>query len=340
VKKKRIVTIGGGTGSYTLLSGLKKYPVDLTAIVSMADDGGSTGRLRDELGVLPPGDVRQCLVALSESSKELRELMNYRFENGDLRGHSFGNLLLSALEKINGSFAGGVEQAMKLLNVRGEVVPVTDNDAKLRLKLMNQRILEGEDEINHADIQASGVKKMWYVSKVGANEKALRRIAQADAIVIGPGNQYCSILPSLVIKEVSDALQSAKGKIIYVCNLTNKKGHTLGWGAKDYVQSIEEYIGEGRVDFVLHNTQKPKTELLNRYIKKEGKGLLVSCDESDERIYRVVRSRVVSGSIPKKEASDAIASTRSFIRHDSDKLAKAIMLLLEWEGQRVIEDIV
>ncbi|KKW06083.1 MAG: hypothetical protein UY41_C0036G0006, partial [Candidatus Moranbacteria bacterium GW2011_GWE1_49_15] len=130
-----------------LLSGLKKYPVDISAIVSMADDGGSTGVLRDELGVLPPGDVRQCLVALSDSSKILRELMNYRFENGGLKGHSFGNLFLSALEKINGGFSAGVEEASKILNVKGEVIPVTDQDTKLYMELLNGDKLRGEEEI-------------------------------------------------------------------------------------------------------------------------------------------------------------------------------------------------
>lgn len=140
MNRKKIVTIGGGTGSFALLSGLKKYPIDICAIVSMADDGGSTGILRDELGVLPPGDVRQCLVALSDSSKELRDLMNYRFEKGGLKGHNFGNILLSALEKINGNFSKGLETAIKILNVKGEVIPVTNEPANLRMVLKNGKM--------------------------------------------------------------------------------------------------------------------------------------------------------------------------------------------------------
>ena len=141
---KNIVTIGGGTGSFTLLSGLKKYPVNISAIVSMADDGGSTGRLRDELGVLPPGDIRQCLVALSNSSDTLRELMNYRFENGGLEGHNFGNILLSALEKIKGNFSLGVKEATHILGVKGEVIPVSEEDMNLYIKLNRDKILIGE----------------------------------------------------------------------------------------------------------------------------------------------------------------------------------------------------
>lgn len=343
MNRKRIVTIGGGTGSFTLLSGLKKYPVKLSAIVSMADDGGSTGVLRDELGVLPPGDVRQCLVALSQSSEEMRRLMNYRFSEGGLSGHSFGNLLLSALEKIHGSFSAGVDEAMKILNVSGEVIPVTNHDAKLRLKLCDGTVLEGEDAINHSDIQRSGAEKMWYESRVGANKKALDRVASADAVIIGPGNHYCSILPNFAIASFARAVRESRAKVMYVANLTNKKGHTAGWTLKEYVVSLEQYIGKGRVNFVIANTKRPKKELIEKYERVEGKDLLVSCEreKSDaDRAYKLALARVISDAVPTMQKGDAIASLRAFIRHDSDRLAKAIMLLLETDGQRVIEEIV
>src|SRR6185369_8514565 len=159
---KKVVTIGGGTGSFMLLSGLKQYPIELSAIVSMADDGGSTGVLRDELGVLPPGDVRQCLVALSNTPEILRELINYRFATGGLEGHSFGNLLLSALEKITGDFGKAVEEAAQILNVRGEVIPVTLSNTRLYMELRNGRILVGEHEINvNTKLERVGVKKVF-----------------------------------------------------------------------------------------------------------------------------------------------------------------------------------
>lgn len=340
MKKKRIVTIGGGTGSFTLLSGLKKYPVEISAIVSMADDGGSTGVLRDELGVLPPGDVRQCLVALSQSSEAMRELMNYRFSEGGLKGHNFGNLFLSALEKVYGSFGRGIEEAMKILSVSGEVIPVTDHDAKLRLQLENGNVLEGEDAINHGDLQKSGVEKIWYESRVGAYKKAIDRVRMADAIIIGPGNHYCSILPSFLIPQFSRAVRESRAKVVYVGNLTNKKGHTSGWMLEDYVISLEEYLGKGRVDYVITNTKQPKKELIEKYEQKEGKGMLVRFSTDKKRSYKLVLSRVVSDAVPKEQKGDAIAGLRAFIRHDSDKLAKAIMLLLEMEGQKVIEDVV
>lgn len=332
MKLKRIVTIGGGTGSFTLLSGLKHYPVDLSAIVSMADDGGSTGVLRDELGVLPPGDVRQCLVALSESSAEMRELLNYRFDEGSLEGHSFGNLFLSALEKINGSFSRGLEKAMHILNVRGEVLPVTDQDSKLKLVLSDGSVLLGESEINRSHkVQDLGMKSFGFQKKVIAYPKTLKRIREATTIVIGPGNFYCSLLPNLILPEVAKAIAKTRAKVIFVCNLTNKKGHTIGWEVDDYVAALERYIGPGRVDYVIFNAKKPSAKLVAHYEKQEGKDTLVKFDPNHnaKRSYQVVQADVVSALVPKIETADAIASTRSFIRHNPKKLAQVIVLLSE-----------
>ncbi|MEI9966205.1 MAG: gluconeogenesis factor YvcK family protein [Candidatus Moraniibacteriota bacterium] len=193
---KKIVTIGGGTGSFTLFRASSSIQSELSAIVSMADDGGSTGILRDELGVLPPGDVRQCLVALSDSSETLRDLMTYRFEHGGLSGHSFGNLLLSALEKITGDFLSAVHEAATLLNVRGEVLPVTSSDTELCVTLKNGTKLRGEHAINtDKRLGRTGIRRTFLEPKPVANPNALQKIREADLIVIGPGNHYCSILP-------------------------------------------------------------------------------------------------------------------------------------------------
>jgi uncharacterized cofD-like protein len=330
MKRKRIVTIGGGTGSFTLLSGLKKYPVDISAIVSMADDGGSTGVLRDELGVLPPGDVRQCLVALSESSDMLRELLNYRFDKGSLKGHNFGNLLLSALEKIKGNFNDGVEEASKILNVKGEVIPVTNDHANLFLKLKNGKILEGEDEINHNfSIQQSGIEKMYFSPKVKANPKALKRIAEAEMIIIGPGNHYCSIMPNFLVKGIADAIKKSKAPIVYNCNLVNKPGHTELFSLDDYVDSINSFIGKERIDFVTFNVKKPGKSLIERYESK--KELMIEFDPQarQKRTYRVIRGDILSNKRPTFSISDALTDKRAFIRHDSHKLAEMVMMLLE-----------
>ncbi|EKE21203.1 MAG: hypothetical protein ACD_7C00311G0003 [uncultured bacterium] len=232
-----VVTIGGGTGSFTLLSGLKKYPINISAIVSMADDGGSTGRLRDELGVLPPGDIRQCLVALSNSSDTLRELMNYRFENGGLKGHNFGNILLSALEKIQGSFSLGVKEATHILGVQGQVIPVSEDEMNLYIKLKNDKILVGEKQLDHNnDVRKYGIKKVYLKPSAQADREALSAIKKADIIIIGPGDHHGSIIPNLLVSGISEAIRKSKAKVIYNCNLTNKKGQTENFDVDKYAQ--------------------------------------------------------------------------------------------------------
>ena len=330
MKNKKIVTIGGGTGSFTLLSGLKKYQYDITAIVTMADDGGSTGKLRDELGVLPPGDVRQCLVALSDSSEELRELMNYRFENGGLEGHSFGNLLLSALEKINGGFSEGLVEAVKILNVKGTVMPVSEDNMRLKIKLNDGRILSGEKELDdNEDIRKTGIYEVSLAKKVRANKNAVAAIAAADFIVIGPGDHYGSIVPNLLVGGIKKAIKNTKAKVIFIAPLTNKRGQTESFGVSDYVQNIEKLIGESKIDFVVHNAKKPNKNVVKKYEKQEGKKSLVICDFNDKRC------KIVTGDLLRKEKiniskGDALAHTRAFIRHDSDKLARAITLITEY----------
>ena len=327
---KKVVTIGGGTGSFTLLSGLKQYPIDLSAIVSMADDGGSTGVLRDELGVLPPGDVRQCLVALSDSSEMLRKLMNYRFEEGGLSGHSFGNLFLSALEKITGKFSLGVAEAAQILSVRGEVIPVTDTDTHLFLKLKDDGLLEGENEINHNfEIQKLGVEKMYLAPTAEANPRAVEKILSADMIVIGPGNHYCSILPNFLVDGISDAIRKSKALVVYNCNLVNKKGQTEGYTLDDYVNALEKYIGAKRIDFVTYNTHKQSTTLLKKYAEHESSLVGFDTDSHTDRSYRVLQANLLSSEEVTFSKGDAIAHTRAFIRHDTERLGAVLISILE-----------
>lgn len=320
------MTIGGGTGSFTILSGLKNIPdVQITAIVSMADDGGSTGVLRDELGVLPPGDVRQCLIALSEYSDTVRKLMGYRFEEGGLSGHSFGNIFLAALEKVTGDFAKGVEVASDILKVKGTVVPVTDDKARLLITLENQIVLEGENAINHTDIQVDGVAKIHYDSNVTLNTRAREAIENADIVILGPGNYYCSVLPNLVVAGMTETLQKTKAKIVFPVNLTNKKGHTLYWTAQGYVEDIEKYLNRP-LDIVLMNSRMPSKEQLEAYELQEGDGVLVVDDLPTNK--KVIRQPLLSEKLVTFEKSDAIAAVRSFIRHDSDLFMQAIKNIL------------
>jgi len=336
---KKVVTIGGGTGSFTLLSGLMSYPLELSAIVSMADDGGSTGILRDELGVLPPGDVRQCLVALSDTPDMLRELMNYRFTEGGLEGHSFGNLFLSALEKITGDFGRGIKEAAKILNVRGEVVPVTLSSTRLLMELKNGEVLVGEHEINVSkNFEKVGVRKVSLRPRPKVNSLAVKKILEADLVVIGPGNHYCSLIPNLLVPGIPEALRTTKAKIVYNCNLTSKRGQTDLFTLEDYVREMNDSIGSERIDYVTYNVKIPEASLLKKYQKG---GLLVAFENTSERSYRVIRADLLSTGKNNYHEEDKIAHTRAFIRHDPEKLARVLVMLLELDGyESILKDIV
>jgi len=338
--KKNIVTIGGGTGSFTILSGLKKFDdFTISAVVSMADDGGSTGRLRDELGVLPPGDVRQCLVALSEEPKVVRDLFNYRFESGDLKGHTVGNIIISALEKKNGSFSKGLDVAMKVLKIKGKVIPVTDENVDLALKLKNGKLLMGESEINHNfTLQKEGIGKVYLQPQARINNTAKKAIEKADVVMIGPGNHYCSIIPNLLVKGVKQALTKSKAKVVYVVNLVNKKGHTNGFTLSDYVESINNYIGSNRIDYAILNVQKPKPQLIRKYQNKSEDLVETSPDHRNEG-FKVVTANLLGRAVEQNKA-DSIGNTRSLIRHDSNKLAKIIKYISDLdEYTKVIKKI-
>ena len=351
---KKIVTIGGGTGSFVLLSGLKNYPVHLSAIVSMADDGGSTGVLRDELGVLPPGDIRQCLVALSDSSEKMRELMNYRFERGTLKGHNFGNLLLSALEKINKGFLKGLEEASQILNVKGEVIPVTDSGINLYMELKNGKVLKGEPrnstklslrgehQINvNFEIEKRGIKKFYLNPKVKANKKVIQRIREADMVIIGPGNLYCSILPNFLVAGISEAVHESKATVVFNCNLVNKKGHTEKFTLDDYVDVMNKYLGKERINFITFNSLKPPKRLIKKYQRRR-EFLIPFIREASpvtsigmrygaraKRNYKIILTPLLNTEQLKFSKADHLSEERSFIRHDPDKLAKTLMFLLE-----------
>lgn len=316
---KSIVTIGGGTGQFTLLTGLKKYPVKLTAVVTMADDGGSTGVLRDELGVLPPGDVRQCLVAISEADTIVRDLFNYRFEAGGLKGHNFGNIFLSALEKITGNFDEAVRVAGMVLATRGTVIPVTTQNARL-VSGQGPACIRGQYAIETAVLPKD--PELHLDPDVYANPKAIEAIEAADCIVIGPGNFYCSILPNMLVKGVAGAISRSKARVVYNCNLMTKKGHTDGFNVEDFVAGIERFIGKGRVDFVTCNSRMPEQELLDRYAL-EGEFPVQAAQAVEDGKRRYLSADLISRSIPVLKAGDPIK--RTLIRHDADVLASLIV---------------
>jgi uncharacterized cofD-like protein len=267
---ENIVTIGGGTGTFTVLTALKKYPVHLTAIVSMADDGGSTGLLRDQYGVLPAGDVRRALVALSESSDTMRNLFNYRFKGGGLQGHSFGNLFLMALEKVTGSFASALEEASHILNINGEVAPVTLDDVRLCARLANGTIIRGETNIDIPRApHRSPIEDVWLEPDARMNPSLRRILKNADLIVIGPGDLYTSVIPNLLVPGVKEEIGRSKAKKVFICNLMTKQGETDGFSGEDFLNILGKYLGKNILDFAIFNDKKPSERLLRRY-RREG----------------------------------------------------------------------
>lgn len=324
-KSPNVVTIGGGTGSYASLMGLKKYPIKLTAIVNMIDDGGSSGRLRDELGVLPPGDVRQCLVALSESSRLLRELFSYRFEEGGLKGHSFGNIFLSTLEKQTGSMKKAIAEIGKILNIKGNVVPVTfSKETKLCVDLTDGKTIVGETHIDEVEgkKKRAEIKKAYLKPAAVLNEDAKDAIEHADYIVIGPGDLFTSVLPNILVKGVPLAIKNSKAKKIYVMNLMTKYGQTTKFKASDHINALEKYLGNNVLDFVLVNSKKPKKQVLSWYREYEEYPVQ---DDLDGK-YKIIRKDLLKDVVIEQNPSDA--RRRSIIRHDSKKLASEVMNLI------------
>lgn len=322
----KIAVIGGGTGSFTLLSALKDHTSQLAALVNMADDGGSTGVLRDELGTLPPGDVRQCLVALSRTP-QLRDLFNYRFDEGSLKGHAFGNLFLTALEKMTGSFTGGIELASELLNITGIVEPITPTNVTLAMKSHEGEITKGEFAISDKDF-GSEKPELWLEPDAEASPKALAAIGQADMVVIAPGNLYGSLAPALIVPGIGEALAKTKAMTVYVCNLVTKPGQTDGFMVHDFATEIERLAGTKFLDAVLFNTQMPDDDLLAKYARDGELSVTYNEEKLQKAPYNAAGANLLSGAIWKNiNASDPIATHRSFIRHDSNAVASALLEL-------------
>lgn len=314
-KNRNIVVIGGGTGTFTVLSGLKKYPeVELSAIVSMADDGGSTGILRKEHGILPPGSLRPAIAALLGSKKKTAAF-NFRFIDGVLKGHTVGNLLIYLLSRIYGDAEKALEETERILAVRGEVIPSTLADAKLYAKLEDKTIIKGETNIDVPKHDGRlRITEVWLAPPCKANPKALKAIAKADLIIIGPGDLFSSIVPNFLVDGISDTVRKSKAKKVYVCNLMTKFGETYGFGTKDFVETIEKYIGEKTPDAVIFNTKKPSRDRIAQY-EKEG-AQVVGWNKSD---FSGKKFRIIAGDFLRK---------KGFIRHDPDRLAKTLIKLI------------
>ncbi len=314
---KKIVVIGGGTGVFTVLTGLKPYFDNLTAIVTMADDGGSTGILREEFGILPPGDIRRALVALSNTNnKMLADLFSYRFEQGlGLTGHSFGNLLITVLERITKNFEEAVNEAGKILSVKGRVIPVTLGNARLVAELENGQKIIGETNIDIPKHNGNlRIKKICLKPAVKINPNAKKAIMEADAVIMGPGDIYTSLIPNLLVGGMKDALKKTRAKKIYLSNVMTKFGETSNFKASDFIKTVSDYLGKNVLDYAVINNKKPPLKNLSLYVKEGADFVEPDLEGGKNKKMTIIRS-------------DLLRSGK-LIRHDPKKLGNLIKMLI------------
>jgi uncharacterized cofD-like protein len=308
-----IVTIGGGTGSFTTLKGLKKYPFNISAVVNTFDSGGSSGILRDEYGILPPGDIRRCLIALAdeESESTLRELFNYRFDkDGTLKGHNFGNLFLTALTQISSNYPEAITKASTILNCKGNIYPVSLDNAHVCAELENGEVIKGETNIDvpkHDPFLK--IKKVFLEPSVSIHENTKKALIEADVIVFCPGDIYTSIIPNLLVEGFAEALKESKAKKVYICNLMTKLGETHGFKASDFAKEILSYSGLDSFDYIICNEKIISKEQLELYAE-ENKYPVELDDELINYTKNIIKADMFKGV--------------DMVRHDSDKIAELI----------------
>ncbi len=328
-----IVCIGGGTGTFVVLRGLKHYPYRLSSIVTMADSGGSNKRIRDEFGLLPTSDIRQCFVALADENGDvglLRRLFMYRFEKGKgISGMTFGNLFMAALADILGSQKEAISQTGKVLRIKGAVIPVSFTGTNLFAEYEDGRVLREEHLIDEPSHEGTlRIKRVYLRPEAQPNPYALRAIKNAHMVVLGPGDLYTSVIPNLLVHGIPESLKQTRATVVYVMNLMTKYGQTLGFSARAHVAVLERYLGKS-IDVVLVNNSKLPPKALAHYEKHQEHPVLD--DLPKVAYYHVVRSDLASRSIYQKAQSDRLV--RSLIRHESSTLASALVRILTKRGQ-------
>lgn len=304
---KKVVVLGGGTGMSTLLRGLKKFPIDITAVVSVCDDGKSTGRLREEFNIIAVGDIRKVLVSLSETEPLVKELLNYRFQTtSDLNGHTIGNLILTALTNITGNLSDGIESLSKVFNLKGKVLPLTEDNVTLVAEMQNGDIIEGEHHITESKEK---IKKIFYKEEPVVNPFVIDSIKNADLVILSMGSLYTSILPNLICKDIIYTLDKYNQKIMYVANMMTQPGETDEFKISDHIKVLNSYLGNKKIDVVVANDGKIETEIAKKYETLEEKDK-VELDENEtkQQHVQIIKNNYVT-------IEDEI------IRHDTDKLA-------------------
>lgn len=314
VKGPKIVVIGGGTGLSTMLRGLKYYTSNITAIVTVGDDGGGSGDLREDLGMLPPGDIRNCILALADTEPLMEELLQYRFPDGRLKNQSFGNLFLAAMNGVSENFEDAIQKMSSVLAVTGKVLPVTLDDMKLVAKLENGSIIEGESQIpNEVINQKSKIKKLMIKPKDAKPlEEALKSLREADAIVMGPGSLYTSIIPNLLVKDIVENIKKSDAIKIYICNIMTQPGETDNFSVSDHIRVLQKYGGKNIVDYVIANRGDIPKDVKEKYL------------EDSSELVEIDRKELKSLGVEPIEATLA-KTEKAYVKHDTEYLSEVLV---------------
>ncbi|AEI38852.1 gluconeogenesis factor YvcK family protein [Paenibacillus mucilaginosus] len=310
----RIVVIGGGTGLSVMLRGLKHKPMDITAVVTVADDGGSSGILRSELEIIPPGDIRNVLTALADVEPLLGKLLEYRFDKGNgLAGHSLGNLMLAAMRDITGDFVTGVRELSRVLAVRGRVLPAADEAIVLRAEMMDGHVVEGESKIP----KAGGVIRRVMIEPrdVKALPEAVEALKTADAILVGPGSLYTSIMPNLLVPEIAETIVKSKALKMFICNVMTQPGETDDYKVSDHLKAIRDHVGHALFDYVIVNNGVIPDPVKRKYADKGAEVVPLDLDAVTQEGYKVI--------------ADKLVLFQTYLRHDAEKLSQHIYQLVE-----------
>lgn len=316
----KIVAIGGGTGLSTLLRGLKTYTSNITAIVTVADDGGGSGILRNDLGMLPPGDIRNCILALANTEPIMESLMQYRFKEGSLRGQSFGNLFIAALNDICGGFDNAIKEISNVLAVTGKVVPVTLEDITLFAELDDGTVIKGESQIPIKQISCNKRIRRAYLEPANceAMPEAIKAIREADAVILGPGSLYTSLIPNLMVNGVVDALCEASAMKIYVCNIMTQQGETLGYKLSDHINVINDHAKHDIIEYAIVNSGEIPEDLALKYMDEYAKPVEVDWENVEYGGIKIVEGNFVS-------------IAKNYLRHEYNALAECIINLINGE---------
>ena len=302
----KVVVLGGGTGSSTLLRGLKLFPLDITAVISVCDDGRSTGKLRKEFNTIAVGDIRQVITALSDTEPLMEKLMNYRFQTtSDLNGHPVGNLILTALANMNGNLSTGIESLSKVFNLKGRVLPLTEDNVTLKAKMEDNSIIEGEHNITDSPKK---IKEVYYKEKVTTNPLVLDAIKDTDLIILSMGSLYTSLIPNLIPSDIKKSIKDSKAKIMYVCNMMTQPGETDNFKASDHIKTINKYL-KRNVDIIVVNDGDISQDIIDKYKVDEQKDQVIF----DKEELKKLKLKIIH--------NNYVDTSTGMIRHKVDKLA-------------------